>query len=152
MPKISAAIFVVDKLPDATLSYFDSSNELKTVSVYELTSNKKKLFSFWFLGRLLPLIPRKHLLGFVEKAGELKAKGVDTIACIPVNDAFVMKAWKKDMNVGDEVLLSDGNEDFTKAIGCKLDLSDKLIGLEVKSIRCISAISIYSTSEKKSSN
>ncbi|KAL2530835.1 Peroxiredoxin-2E [Forsythia ovata] len=94
----------------------------------------KKLFSLRFLGRLLPLVPRKHLLGFVEKAGELKAKGVDTIACISVNDAFVMKAWKKDMNVCDEVLLNDGNEDFTKAIGCELDLSDKLIGLGVKSI------------------
>ncbi|KAL2503883.1 Peroxiredoxin-2E [Abeliophyllum distichum] len=135
VPKISAAISVGDKLPDATLSYFDSSDELKTVSISELTSNKKAIL-FAVPGAFTPTCSQKHLPGFVEKAGELKAKGVDTIACISVNDAFVMKAWKKDLNVGDEVLLlSDGNGDFTKAIGCELDLSDKPIGLGVRSRR-----------------
>ncbi|KAL2497186.1 Peroxiredoxin-2E [Abeliophyllum distichum] len=135
VPKISAAISVGDKLPDATLSYFDSSDELKTVSISELTSNKKAIL-FSVPGAFTPTCSQKHLPGFVEKAGELKAKGVDTIACISVNDAFVMKAWKKDLNVGDEVLLlSDGNGDFTKAIGCELDLSDKPIGLGVRSMR-----------------
>lgn len=72
----------------------------------------------------------------MEKAAEFKAKGVDTIACISVNDAFVMKAWKEDLKVGDEVLLlSDGNGDFTRAIGCELDLSDKPVGLGVRSRR-----------------
>ncbi|GJS54875.1 peroxiredoxin-2E-2, chloroplastic-like protein [Tanacetum coccineum] len=62
--------------------------------------------------------------------------GVDTIACVSVNDAFVMKAWEKDLNVGDEVLLlSNGNGDFTKAIGCELDLSHKPVGLGVRSRR-----------------
>lgn len=66
----------------------------------------------------------------------MKQKGVDTIACVSVNDAFVMQAWEKDLNVGDEVLLlSDGNGDFTKAIGCELDLSDKPVGLGVRSRR-----------------
>lgn len=61
---------------------------------------------------------------------------MDTIACIAVNDAFVMKAWKEDLNINDEVLLlSDGNGVFTKAIGCELDLSDKPVGLGVRSRR-----------------
>ncbi|KAG6389099.1 hypothetical protein SASPL_150558 [Salvia splendens] len=69
----------------------------------------------------------KHLPRFVEKAAEFKAKGVDTIACVFVNDAFVMKAWKADLKIGEEVLLlSDGK------IGCELDLSDKPIGLSVR--------------------
>lgn len=72
----------------------------------------------------------------MEKSAELKAKGIDTIACISVNDAFVMKAWKEDLKVNDEVvLLSDGNGDFTKAIGVELDLSDKPVGLGVRSRR-----------------
>ncbi|CAA2959805.1 peroxiredoxin-2E-2, chloroplastic-like [Olea europaea subsp. europaea] len=134
-PKISATISSGEKLPDATLSYFDSSDELKTVSVSELTTNKKAIL-FAVPGAFTPTCSQKHLPGFVEKAGELKAKGMDTIACISVNDAFVMKAWKKDLNIGDEVLLlSDGNGDFTKAIGCELDLSDKPIGLGVRSRR-----------------
>lgn len=61
---------------------------------------------------------------------------MDTIACISVNDAFVMKAWKENLNINDEVLLlSDGNGVFTKAIGCELDLSDKPVGLGVRSRR-----------------
>ncbi len=61
---------------------------------------------------------------------------METIACISVNDAFVMKAWKADLKIDDGVLLlSDGNGNFTKAIGCELDLSDKPVGLGVRSRR-----------------
>ncbi|XP_051113939.1 peroxiredoxin-2E-1, chloroplastic-like [Andrographis paniculata] len=135
VPKISAVISVGDKLPDAELSYFDSSDELKTITVSELTSNKKAIL-FAVPGAFTPTCSQKHLPGFVEKASELKAKGVDSIACISVNDAFVMKAWKEDLKIGDEVLLlSDGNGNFTKAIGCELDLSDKPVGLGVRSRR-----------------
>ncbi|XP_042002514.1 peroxiredoxin-2E-1, chloroplastic-like [Salvia splendens] len=74
-----------------------------------------------------------YLDGIGEKAAEFKTKGVNTIACVSVNDAFVMKA---DLGIGEEVLLlSDGNGDFTRAIGCELDLSDKPIGLGVRSRR-----------------
>lgn len=87
-------------------------------------------------GAFTPTCSQKHLPGFVEKAAEFKSKGVDTIACISVNDAFVMKAWKENLNIKDEVLLlSDGNGEFTKAIGCELDLSDKPVGLGVRSRR-----------------
>ncbi|KAL6988341.1 hypothetical protein U1Q18_014093 [Sarracenia purpurea var. burkii] len=134
-PKISASISVGDRLPESTLSYFDADNEIQTVSVSDLTKNKKVIL-FAVPGAFTPTCSQKHVPGFVEKAAELKAKGVDTIACISVNDAFVMKAWKKELNVGDEVLLlSDGNGTFTKAIGCELDLRDKPVGLGVRSRR-----------------
>ncbi|XP_042040187.1 peroxiredoxin-2E-1, chloroplastic-like [Salvia splendens] len=135
LPKISATISVGDKLPDATLSYLDASDELQTVSIADLTSNKKAILVA-VPGAFTPTCSQKHLPGFVEKAAEFKAKGVDTIACVSVNDAFVMKAWKADLKIGEEVLLlSDGNGDFTRAIGCELDLSDKPIGLGVRSRR-----------------
>ncbi|WOL01620.1 peroxiredoxin-2E-2, chloroplastic-like [Canna indica] len=134
-PAASASIAVGDKLPDATLSFFDSDGELKTVTVSELTKGKKAIF-FAVPGAFTPTCSQKHLPGFVEKAGELRAKGVDTIACVSVNDAFVMQAWKKDLKIGDEVmLLSDGNGEFTKALGVELDLRDKPVGLGVRSRR-----------------
>ncbi|XP_010243544.1 PREDICTED: peroxiredoxin-2E-1, chloroplastic [Nelumbo nucifera] len=134
-PTISATISVGDKLPESTFSYFDSSDELQTVTISDLTKGKKSIL-FAVPGAFTPTCSQKHLPGFVEKSAELKAKGVDTIACISVNDAFVMKAWKKDLKIGDEVLLlSDGNGDFTKAIGVELDLSDKPVGLGVRSRR-----------------
>uniref|UniRef100_A0A7N0V2C2 Glutaredoxin-dependent peroxiredoxin n=1 Tax=Kalanchoe fedtschenkoi TaxID=63787 RepID=A0A7N0V2C2_KALFE len=135
--KITAAISVGDKLPDATLSYFDAADELQTVTISDLTKNKKAIL-FAVPGAFTPTCSQKHVPGFVEKAGELRSKGVDSIACISVNDAFVMKAWKKDLGVGDDsdvLLLSDGNGEFTKAIGCELDLSDKPVGLGVRSRR-----------------
>ncbi|KAK3226727.1 hypothetical protein Dsin_006589 [Dipteronia sinensis] len=134
-PVISASISVGDKLPDATLSFFDTDGELQTTTISSLTSNKKAIL-FAVPGAFTPTCSLKHLPGFVEKSAELKSKGVDTIACISVNDAFVMKAWKENLGINDEVLLlSDGNGEFTKAIGCELDLSDKPVGLGVRSRR-----------------
>lgn len=132
---ISATIAVGDKLPESTLSYLDDAGEVKTVTVSELTKGKKAVL-FAVPGAFTPTCSQKHVPGFVEKSAELKARGVDTIACISVNDAFVMKAWKEDLKVKDEVLLlSDGNGDFTRAIGSELDLSDKPVGLGVRSRR-----------------
>eukprot|EP01018_Ginkgo_biloba_P018225 Gb_33388 [translate_table: standard] len=132
---IKASISVGEKLPDATLSYFDKEGELQTITVSDLTKGKKVVL-LAVPGAFTPTCSQKHLPGFVEKADELKAKGVDTIACISVNDAFVMKAWGEDLNVGDKVLLlADGNVDFTKAMGVTLDLSDKPVGLGVRSRR-----------------
>ncbi|EOY08108.1 Redoxin - like 2 [Theobroma cacao] len=133
--QISASISVGDKLPDATLSYFDADGELQTTSVSSLTAGKKVVL-FAVPGAFTPTCSQKHLPGFVEKSGELKAKGVDTIACVSVNDSFVMRAWKENLGINDEVLLlSDGNGEFTKKIGCELDLSDKPVGLGVRSRR-----------------
>ncbi|KAD0066204.1 hypothetical protein R6Q59_011484 [Mikania micrantha] len=133
--KIKATIAVGDKLPEATLSYFDSDGELQTATISDLTKSKKTIL-FAVPGAFTPTCSQKHLPGFVEKSAELKAKGVNTIACIAVNDAFVMKAWKADLKIGDDVvLLSDGNGEFTKAIGCELDLRDNPVGLGVRSRR-----------------
>ncbi|CAA6660737.1 unnamed protein product [Spirodela intermedia] len=105
-----------DKLPDATLSYLDSAGEVQTVSVSDLTKGKRVVL--------------------FAKAGELRAKGVDTIVCVSVNDAFVMRAWKENLSIGDQVLLlSDGNLQLTRALGVELDLSDKPVGLGVRSRR-----------------
>ncbi|KAI9086372.1 hypothetical protein K1719_031826 [Acacia pycnantha] len=132
---ISATISVGDKLPEATFSFLDAADDVKTVTVSELTKGKKAVF-FAVPGAFTPTCSLKHVPGFVEKSAELKSKGVDTIACISVNDAFVMKAWKENLKINDEVLLlSDGNGTFTKAIGCELDLSDKPVGLGVRSRR-----------------
>ncbi|KAJ9181453.1 hypothetical protein P3X46_009581 [Hevea brasiliensis] len=134
-PTISATISVGDKLPDATLSYFDADGELQTATISTLTSGKKSIF-FAVPGAFTPTCSQKHLPGFVEKSAELKAKGVDTIACVSVNDAFVLRAWKENLGIKDEVLLlSDGNGEFTKKIGCELDLSDNPVGLGARSRR-----------------
>ncbi|KAF0931422.1 hypothetical protein E2562_004550 [Oryza meyeriana var. granulata] len=132
----AATIAVGDKLPDATLSYFDSPDgELKTVTVRDLTAGKKVVL-FAVPGAFTPTCTQKHVPGFVAKAGELRAKGVDTVACVSVNDAFVMRAWKESLGVGDEVLLlSDGNGELARAMGVELDLSDKPAGLGVRSRR-----------------
>ncbi|KAL2345172.1 hypothetical protein Fmac_006457 [Flemingia macrophylla] len=132
---ISAALSLGDRLPEATFSYLDSDGEVKTTTVSDLTKGKKAVL-FAVPGAFTPTCSQKHVPGFIEKSAELRAKGVDTIACISVNDAFVMRAWKEDLKVNDELLLlSDGNGTFTKAIGCELDLTDKPVGLGVRSRR-----------------
>jgi peroxiredoxin len=94
----------------------------------------KKVVMFALPGAFTPTCSAKHLPGFVEAADDIKAKGVDTIACLSVNDAFVMGAWAKDQNTGDKVLmLADGSAAFTKALDTVLDLSER--GLGVRSRR-----------------
>jgi peroxiredoxin len=90
----------------------------------------KRVALFAVPGAFTPTCSAKHLPGFKEHAADLKAKGVDTIACLSVNDVFVMKAWAKDQGVEDViVMLADGNGDFTKAIGLELDGSKFGMGL-----------------------
>jgi len=90
----------------------------------------KKVVLFALPGAFTPTCSAKHLPGFVEQAAAIKAKGVDTIACLSVNDPFVMGAWGKDQGVGDKVLmLADGSGDFTKAVGLELDLAGRGFGL-----------------------
>lgn len=73
-------------------------------------------------GAFTPTCSMNHLPGFVEHADEILAKGVDTIACMAVNDVFVMDAWGKDRNVGDKVsMLADGNGEYAKALGLEMD-------------------------------
>jgi len=82
----------------------------------------KTVVLFSVAGASTPTCDAKHLPGYVQHADALKAKGVDTIACMAVNDMFVMGAWGKSSNVGDKVMmLADGNGDYTKALGLELD-------------------------------
>ncbi|KAK9838298.1 hypothetical protein WJX81_003145 [Elliptochloris bilobata] len=125
-----SAVAVGDKLPgDVKLTYFDAENKMQEVSVDDLTKGKKVVI-FAVPGAFTPTCSLKHLPGFIEKADELKAKGVETIACVAVNDAFVMDAWGKSVDAGDKVmLLADGSALFTKSIGAELDLTDKGLGI-----------------------
>lgn len=114
------AIKVGDTIPDVTLKTMKDDG-MQDVQTGELFKGKKVVL-FALPGAFTPTCSAKHLPGFVEKAAALKAKGVDTIACLSVNDAFVMNAWGKDQNVGANVaMLADGNGDFTRAVGLELD-------------------------------
>jgi peroxiredoxin (alkyl hydroperoxide reductase subunit C) len=125
-------IKVGDKIPSATL-YRMTENGPEAMTTDEIFKGKKVVL-FALPGAFTPTCSAKHLPGFVGKADEIKAKGVDTIACLSVNDAFVMGAWGKDQGTGDKVLmLADGSGELTKAMGLELDLTSR--GLGVRSDR-----------------
>ncbi|MFL6617874.1 MAG: peroxiredoxin [Povalibacter sp.] len=113
-------IKVGDKMPSGTLTLVTKDGPQK-VSADEYFQGKKVVL-FSVPGAFTPTCDAKHLPGFVEQAAQLKAKGVDKIACLAVNDAFVMKAWGKAQNTDGKVdMLADGNADYTKALGLELD-------------------------------
>ena len=125
-------IQVGDTLPATNLTIMTAEGP-KPVSMTELSAGKK-LVLFAVPGAFTPTCSVQHLPGFIEKNKELKAKGVDIVACVSVNDPFVMKAWGDDRNVGEDVLmLSDGNGEFTAAIGLEMDGSG--FGLGTRSQR-----------------
>jgi peroxiredoxin len=122
------AIKVGDRLPQATFMTptEDGPAPVTTDDVFA----GKRVALFAVPGAFTPTCSARHLPGFKDKAGELKAKGVDAIACVSVNDVFVMKAWGKDQGITDEVLmLADGNGDFTKAVGLEMDGKNYGMGL-----------------------
>jgi glutaredoxin/glutathione-dependent peroxiredoxin len=109
-----------DRMPSGTLKTM-TKDGIKDVTTDELFKGKKVVL-FSVPGAFTPTCDAKHLPGFVELAGQIKAKGVDTIACMAVNDVFVMNAWGKSSDVGDKVLmLADGNGDYAKALGLEMD-------------------------------
>ena len=113
-------ISIGDKLPDATFKTM-TADGAKDMTTNEIFAGKRVVL-FGVPGAFTPGCDRVHLPGFVEQADELFAKGVNQVACIAVNDAFVMDAWGKAHNVGEKiVMLADGNGDFTKAMGLELD-------------------------------
>jgi len=114
------AINVGDKVPSVNLKHM-SKDGLADISTDEIFGGRKVVL-FSLPGAFTPTCSAKHLPGFVANAGALKSKGVDTIACVSVNDAFVMNAWGKDQNVGDKVMmLADGNAEFSDAVGLSFD-------------------------------
>jgi peroxiredoxin len=113
-------IKVGDKLPSVTISQGTSEGP-RPVSTEEFFKGRTVAL-FALPGAFTPTCSAKHLPGFKQLAPEMKAKGVDVIACLSVNDAFVMKAWGEDQAVGEDiVMLADGNGDFTTAIGLEMD-------------------------------
>ncbi|KAF2562990.1 hypothetical protein F2Q70_00015380 [Brassica cretica] len=151
-----APIAVGDVVPEGSISFFDENDQLQTVSVHSLAAGKKvilfgvpgaftptcsgdlgfdsKLMNLVDLCFVFPWISMKHVPGFIEKAEELKSKGVDEIICFSVNDPFVMKAWGKTYPENKHVkFVADGSGEYTKLLGLELDLKDK--GLGVRSRR-----------------
>jgi peroxiredoxin len=125
-------IQVGDRIPSAAFRV-KTAEGIQELSTDELFKGKKVVL-FSVPGAFTPTCSAKHLPGFVQKADEFRAKGVDTIACMAVNDAFVMDAWGRDQQVGDKVaMLADGNAAFAKALGLELDASG--VGLGTRSQR-----------------
>ena len=125
-------IKVGDQIPAAKLMTPtpDGPREISTDDIFK----GKKVVLFAVPGAFTPTCSAKHLPGFVEHVADLQAKGVDTIACMAVNDVFVMGAWGKDQNVGEGILmLADGSGAFTRQLGLELDLVAR--GLGVRSQR-----------------
>jgi len=109
-----------DKIPSVTLMQFKDGSP-KPVKTDELFAGKT-VAVFALPGAFTPTCSAKHLPGFIQHAAEIKQKGVDAIACVSVNDAFVMGAWGDQQGSGDKVMmLADGNGELTAALGLEMD-------------------------------
>ena len=121
-------IKVGDKVPNAKLTAATAEGP-KEVTTDEVFGGKKVVL-FAVPGAYTPTCSARHLPGYVQNVDALKAKGVDTIACLAVNDAFVLGAWAKDQGVDGRILmLADGSAAFTKALGLELDLTARGLGI-----------------------
>jgi peroxiredoxin len=123
-------IKVGDKIPSVTLKVMGEKGP-QNITTNELFDGKKVVM-FAVPGAFTPGCSLTHLPGYVVKADEIKAKGVDSIICMSVNDAFVMSAWGKAQNADHLIMLADGNADFTNAIGLALDGSGYGMGTRCK--------------------
>ncbi len=124
-------IQVGDKLPTVTLKHMTPEG------VQEITTDAffhgKKVALFAVPGAFTPACSQRHLPGFVERAADIKAKGVDEVACVAVNDAFVLTAWGKDQKAEGKVhMLADGSGDLARALGLELDATRMGLGVRSK--------------------
>jgi glutaredoxin/glutathione-dependent peroxiredoxin len=125
------AIQVGDRLPAVNLKQLTAEG-IKDVSIAELTRGRKVVL-FAVPGAFTPTCSEKHLPGFLDQAAAIKAKGVDAIVCVAVNDPFVLSAWEKARNVDGRVrMLSDGNAEFARALGLDFDASGFGLGTRSK--------------------
>jgi len=126
------AIKVGERLPSVKLTEATAEGP-KPVTTDEFFKGRRVAL-FAVPGAFTPTCSAKHLPGFKQRAGEIRAKGIDVIACISVNDAFVMRAWAEDQAVGEDIaMLADGGADFARAIGLEMDGSK--FGMGVRSQR-----------------
>ncbi|HEY1259148.1 MAG TPA: peroxiredoxin [Stellaceae bacterium] len=124
-------IKVGDRLPSATLRQVTSEGP-KEVSTDDFFRGKKVAL-FAVPGAFTPACSQRHLPGFVERAAEIKAKGVDEVACVAVNDAAVLTAWgKQQKSEGKVTMLADGSGELARALGLELDLSKAGLGVRSK--------------------
>ena len=117
-----------ERMPDGAFGVMTDSGP-GAISTNDLFAGKKVVLVS-VPGAFTPTCSMNHLPGFVEQAAALKGKGVDTIACMAVNDVFVMDAWGKDRGVGDDiVMLADGNGEYAKALGLEMDATGFGMGM-----------------------
>ncbi|HIF98739.1 MAG TPA: peroxiredoxin [Myxococcales bacterium] len=118
-----------EKIPAVTVK----TSDMKNITTEQLFGGKKVVI-FAVPGAFTPTCSEQHLPGYIDQAEAIRAKGVDDILCVSVNDAFVMGAWGKDRGAGDAVtMIADGNGDFSKALG--LDFDGSGIGFGIRSQR-----------------
>ncbi len=121
-------IKVGDSIPSMTVTVatVDGPEEASTDELFR----GKTVVLFGVPGAFTPTCSARHIPGYVDNAAALAGKGVDTVACMAVNDAFVLKAWAKEQNAGEAVLmLADGSADLTRAMGLELDLTQRGMGV-----------------------
>lgn len=148
-------IKVGDNLPDGTFMVMgkEGPEPLPTSKIFP----GKKVVLFAVPGAFTPGCSNTHLPGFVVNADKIKAKGVDSIVCMSVNDAFVMGAWGKDQNADEIVMAADGNADYTKALGLELDGTGFGLGIRAQRFALIAedgvvkALEVDGTAVDKSS-
>lgn len=121
------AIVVGDRVPNVTMHCL-KDNDIAELTTQDLFAGKRVVL-FALPGAFTPTCSAAHLPGYVVHADEIKAKGIDTIACLSVNDAFVMDAWARSQNVEDRILMvGDGNCEFTKAVGLGVEITARGYG------------------------
>lgn len=123
-------IQIGDRIPEATLQvYRDGPSAISTAELF----GGKTVVLFAVPGAFTPTCSARHLPGFVEHLADFKAKGVDTVACMAVNDAFVMNAWGKSASAPEELLMiADGNAEFSRQLGLEMDATKFGMGLRSK--------------------
>jgi peroxiredoxin len=128
---VSMTIAVGDRIPDVKVQV-PGPNGPEPAQTGELLGHGTVVL-FAVPGAFTPTCSDHHLPGFVIRSEEIRAKGVDRIACVAVNDAFVMRAWADAQGVGDSVtMIADGSADFTKALGLEVDLTGGGLGVRSK--------------------
>ena len=123
-------IAIGDRIPSATLNFLNDG--VQAIRTDDLFAGKTVVL-FAVPGAFTPTCSAKHLPGYVAKLDAIRARGIDTVACMAVNDAFVMEAWAKSQNAPEEILmLADGNGAFSKSLGLEMDATAFGMGLRSK--------------------
>lgn len=138
-------INIGDKLPNVTLKVMtdDGPKDIQTDELFD----DKKVVLFAVPGAFTPTCSAAHLPGFVVNYDQIKEKGVDTVACMSVNDAFVMDAWGKAQNAEQLVMLADGNADFAEALGLEMDATGFGMGVRSKRFALVAENGVVKTLE-----